>query len=335
MIGSNSLLKDRLRSPVSFFLPSRVFYSSDRPLLRMVHIVLLLALVSCGNPSRTPTATVSFFMQANKIVLPARVNDSRELHLILDTGMAFDGVLIYKPQLTDSLALTDTYRVQVGGAGSEGEKFAVMADSADLHLGGINLPGQAVLVLQDDQLADFPRDGVIGYSFFGHYAVEIDYDRMVLRLWDLHQLDLDSTWHPVPLSFKENRIPWLQAVVNVSGESDLPMSVYIDLASSETLELLIHEDMLWELPDSLEDYYLGRGLSGDIHGYRGTVAALNLGRFTLTRLTAAFAPRDVRSKQPGADAVLGNGALQRFNLVFDYAGETLYLKPNRQFDSRP
>ncbi|MFC1483978.1 aspartyl protease family protein [Candidatus Neomarinimicrobiota bacterium] len=287
------------------------------------------------NPAPETGTSIPFFLQANKIILPARVNNSRELHLILDTGMAFDGVLIYKPQLTDSLALADTYHVQVGGAGSGGLNMAVMTDSANLQVGGLTLPGQAVLVLQDDKLADFPRDGVIGYSFFGHYAVEIDYHRMVIDLHDPGQFELDSAWHPLPIFFKENRIPWLQVGVNVNGEADIPMSVYVDLASGESLALLIHDDMSWVLPEGLEEYYLGRGLSGDIHGYRGTIEALSLGPYTLTGLTAAFAPREVRSKQPGADAVLGNGVLRRFNLVFDYAGKRLYMQPNRQFGSPP
>jgi len=39
----------------------------------------------------------------------------------------------------------------------------------------------------------------------------------------------------------------------------------------------------------------------------------------------------VRSRQQGADGILCNRALQRFNLIFDYAGKKLYLSPNRAF----
>ena len=52
-------------------------------------------------------------------------------------------------------------------------------------------------------------------------------------------------------------------------------------------------------------------------------------------LLLAFAPTLVRSKQDGADAVIGNGLLCRFNVVFDYADTSqarLWLKPNDAFD---
>jgi len=69
-------------------------------------------------------------------------------------------------------------------------------------------------------------------------------------------------------------------------------------------------------------------VSGDIHGKRGRVAWLKLGPYTLRNVATAFAPAEVRSRQRGADGVLGNDAIRRFNVIFDYAGESLYLKPN-------
>ncbi len=37
------------------------------------------------------------------------------------------------------------------------------------------------------------------------------------------------------------------------------------------------------------------------------------------------------TSQDNADAILGHASLSRFNLIFDYAGKMLYLKPNRHF----
>lgn len=50
------------------------------------------------------------------------------------------------------------------------------------------------------------------------------------------------------------------------------------------------------------------------------------------RVMASFAPSEVRSKQDNADAILGNGSLRRFNLIFDYTNKKLYLKPNTHFN---
>ena len=46
---------------------------------------------------------------------------------------------------------------------------------------------------------------------------------------------------------------------------------------------------------------------------------------------AAIVPAAVRSKQVGADAVVANGLLRRFNVIYDYARQKLYLPPNAHF----
>lgn len=77
---------------------------------------------------------------------------------------------------------------------------------------------------------------------------------------------------------------------------------------------------------------LGRGLSGDIYGKTGRIAKLIIGPYELSNITASFADAAVRSKQMGADAILGVGSLRRFNLIFDYANQKLYLTQNRRFN---
>jgi hypothetical protein len=42
-------------------------------------------------------------------------------------------------------------------------------------------------------------------------------------------------------------------------------------------------------------------------------------------------PAEVRSKQEGADAVIGNNVLRRFDLVYDYAHAKVHLRPNRSY----
>jgi hypothetical protein len=62
--------------------------------------------------------------------------------------------------------------------------------------------------------------------------------------------------------------------------------------------------------------------------YRGS---LNLSRAIEVNLSDPDS-LEIRSKQDNADAILGNAALKRFNLIFDYAGGNLYIRPNGHFD---
>ena len=73
------------------------------------------------------------------------------------------------------------------------------------------------------------------------------------------------------------------AAVSIDGGDEVPVSLYIDLASGEAIEMLIQDGMLYELPAGLEEVYLGRGLSGDINGYKGRISSFRLGPYMRLR----------------------------------------------------
>lgn len=282
-------------------------------------------------PAHTQELEIPFMLERNKIILPVRIHNSRELKVILDTGMHFEGLLLYNSDLNDSIIFENTIEVLVPGAGADSGSPALMIDSGAFKVGNVELTDQRIIMLQSDRMKGFPSDGVTGYSLFGNFIVEIDYDRMIITLHGSNKLTFNSTWQSLPVTFKHNKIPWVDAVVNINGDIDIPVSIYIDLASSEALEMLVRDNMQYDLPQEVEDYYLGRGLSGDIYGQKGRISSLKIGSFYLKDVVTAFAPSKIRSKQEGADGVLGNNALRRFNVIFDYEKARLYLKPNTYF----
>ncbi len=292
-----------------------------------------LALSLLGSPAAAapPDAPprIPFTTRVNKVILPVSLGGSRPLQIILDSGMAYDGILIYNSALADSIHLQNPFRAQVGGAGSGPPQTALVADSMAFSAGEVPFENQRVILLEGDAMKGMTSDGVCGHSILGHHAVEINYDRMEIVLHPSGLPRPDETWTELPLTFKENRIPWITVTTGMGGADVETLSCYIDLASSETVEFLTREGMKFTLPDSLESVFLGRGLSGDIHGWRGRVAWVELGGHRLEGLQVAFAPAAVRSKQPGADAVVGNGLLCRFNCIYDLGAGRLFVKPNR------
>jgi hypothetical protein len=153
-----------------------------------------------------------------------------------------------------------------------------------------------------------------------------------MTLHDTNNFKIDSGWTEIPMYFKNNNIPWIDAKVVIENEEPILLSMYIDYASGDAIELLEKSGMKFSLPKVTEEAYLGRGLSGDIYGKKGRVSKLIIGPYELLNVAAVFPPAEVRSKQENADAILGNSALKRFNLIFDYANKKLYIKPNTHFN---
>jgi hypothetical protein len=295
-------------------------------------LCLALVLVSAGAWAMDPRVPID--LVHSKTLVPVQFEGLRELHLILDTGMGFDGLLLFKPGLKDSLGIRNLIAAKIPGAGGGPPSDAFFADSVGFRVGGVRVENQRIIILSESSMGSAAVDGVIGYSLLGHYAVEVDFDSLTLALRDPQAFEPAPGWTSVPLTFGENNLPFLETSIVVEREAPVPLKTYIDCASSEAIELLLRDDMKFTLPQQTTEAYLGRGLSGDIHGQRGTLAKLILGPYELQDVVAAFVPAQIRSKAGGADAVLANAALCRFNLVFDYAHARLLLRPNSHFAER-
>ncbi len=273
-----------------------------------------------------------FTVHYNKTILPVDVGLSRPLRIILDSGMGWDGLLIYNPDIRDSIDLVNPVGANVGGAGQGSAPSAIFSDSMSFSIGGVEFNDQRFVVLQTDAFRGFPSDGVTGNSLLGHFAVEINYDDSTITLHDPDSFrPEEGFWTAIPLVFNENNIPCVKVGISVMDEEPVLLDCYIDYASSETLELLTRPEQKFTLPEEIREVYLGRGLSGDIYGKKGNVSRVIIGPYESYDLEAAFVPAEARSKQTGADAVLAAGLLKQFNLIFDYAKMTLYIRPNKSY----
>jgi len=273
-------------------------------------------------------------MERNKTILPVTIGEVGPLDVLFDSGLSFDGLMIYNPDLRDSIRLNNSIEVQIPGAGSGAPSTALMDSSASFFVGDIEFTNQKIIVLQNDIYKGFPTDGIIGYSILGHYITEIDYDTEQITLHNPENFSPDESWYSIPIYFKDNPIPWIHVSVSIEGEDLTKISTYIDLAAGDAIVLLEKDEMKFSLPKETKEILLGRGLSGDIYGKEGKISKLKIGSFELSEVTTKIAPARIRSKQIGADAVIGNDALRRFNLIFDYSNKLLHIKPNKYFEDK-
>jgi hypothetical protein len=290
-----------------------------------------------GAPSEAPVAAdamrpahIPFEVDRNRTIVRFEVGGSRPLRLILDTGMPMDGVYLFHKEARNEVALEDPIEVLIPGAGGGEPSKGIMAESVPVSAGGVVFGHQRAIISLSEHTQGFPTDGVIGWSLFGHYAVELDYDTMVMTLHPPGSFVPDSTWYALPIALKEN-IPWLSASVDAVGEGAVPVDCYIDFASGDAVELLVREGAKFPIPENMSRAYLGTGLSGDVYGGTGQITSFTIGPHTVFDVPAVFPMAATRSKQEGADAVIGNRLLRRFDLVFDYDGGTLWLRPNDAF----
>ena len=176
------------------------------------------------------------------------------------------------------------------------------------------------------------HDGIIGYSLFGRFVVELDYDRQLMRLHDPDSYETPSDAHVLPLAIR-NRLPYVTLQVAVGGGEPFDAEVVVDLGASHAISLNTDESDQVTVPEEALTAVLGRGISGPVRGQVGRLTSLGLGGAQLDDVLASFPvsehqnPRDVDSMAGN----LGSDVLRRFKTTFDYAGGRLILEPNESF----
>ena len=150
-----------------------------------------------------------------------------------------------------------------------------------------------------------------------------------------HLPELDDTWQPIDIELNENHLPFLKMDVGVNpGDPQKEMLFYLDLASSEYLEMLVKEDQKYQIEVTGDEKVLGTGLSGDFKGSTGVVSKITLGRFQINDCQATFPDAKSRTSQgQQSDGVIGGGFMKMFNTYYDYPNKKIWIRPSKHFDS--
>ncbi len=300
-------------------------------LLIKLCFLLLLPLQDSKAFENVNKHTIPFKLVNNKVLVPINIGNSRSFDLILDSGFGFDGMILFNSELADSITLFNRIQVQIPGAGDGPPTQAIMSDSMTFKSGMCEFKNQRVIILQNSRFKGSGSDGVIGYSYFGHHKVEVDYDNKIITLHDNDDVIDESGWETIPLTFDRSNKPHLNIYVQIKDEEPVLLDVYIDYAASLSLELTVIEGMKFILPDKYEADYGGYGLSGEVIGKTARISKYKIGKYEFRDVTATFFEGNSRSKEKTADGVISNDALRRFNLVFDYYNKKLLIKPNESF----
>ncbi|MGD8375424.1 MAG: aspartyl protease family protein [Acidobacteriota bacterium] len=278
--------------------------------------------------------TIPFETVNNHIVMEMEINGSGPFRTVLDTGMPAPGVVLYGSDRVDALKLDYDSAMQaaVGGAGGKGERLtAQVVPDQKASLPGLEMSGVSLTVLP--RMPDFAayHDAIIGAALFRNFAVEIDPDAGVIRLHDPATFEPPEGAISLPLEIRRG-IPFTTLSVTTLAGDTVPVVLAVDLGASHPVSLNAGTVEGLEVPPGAVETVIGRGISGDVRGRVGRVAAVMLGNVKLENVIATFPVGDHQSPR-GMDSRngnLGSGILGRFAVTFDYAHDRMVLVPGRR-----
>lgn len=295
--------------------------------LLSICFLCLLCLSAWGEV--TPVDTIPFELGAdNRLYVTVYINgqDDRPLRFLLDTG-ATDVVLNSNSPRTEGLA-TFTGSVENSGANSV-ETIPSTAPSQVVRVGSQAISGLKLIAIPYPPDA---WDGVLGLSYLRNFDVCIDYRRKAIFLYELGDGQKAVSDKAVRLKMDYRLgVPVVPVGVKVNGV-DYQVSVEVDTGSDRVFDL--------NTPFVRRNGLLGTQKPFAISRIAGTVKdggelqnvyfdSVSLDWLALPRIPGAFSTVTTGVQASEAmDGVLGNNFLQRFNQLYDFKNNYLYLEVN-------
>lgn len=276
---------------------------------------------------------VPFDLYANNILVQCRINASRPVWLIFDTGASIN---VLNERLVKELGLRAKGTASLGGGG--GTAAGAFVEGATVSLTGVEAYGQLIAAVPLDAMpALFGRDvrGIIGNNFISHFVVEINYAGKTIIFHDPDAYNLSGERDAIEM---ENRgdIPFVKVEFLMSGRDTVAGWLEIDTGSNRIFDInrpfAETHKLLASLPKNrMAEGGGGAGVGGDTKYIEARISSLRLGRYTIRRPVVSISQDTAGFGAGDAAGAIGSDLLRRFTVVLGYRSRRMLLKPNAHF----
>lgn len=280
-----------------------------------------------------------FELVNNLVVIPVEINGV-ELSFLLDTGV--NSTILFSIGDKDSLNLKNSEVIYLRGLGAGEPVKALKSSGNEMTIGEAYNKDLVLYMVYDNPISlsnrmGIPIHGIIGYDFFKDFIIEFNYPKKQLIAHKPGSFEPKNCRNCVELDLKfERNKPY----VTISGEIEdktVPLNLLIDSGSGDALWIFADKSKNIELPEKCFEDFLGFGMAGSVYGQRSRIKSIEIGGLKMSEITASF-PDSIYYKGIATfgerNGSLGAQILSRFKVTFDYPGNKITLKPNKNF-SKP
>jgi hypothetical protein len=269
--------------------------------------------------------TIPISIRHGKLHLEGRINDSRMLDFIFDTGAEI--CALYPSALPKGTKLR--FDGTTTNSGTGGTTLRQTSSDNRLEIAGLRWDHEPVMYVEKQ--AD-RADGIVGYQVFDGKVVEIDFDRMVMMIHDTvpaHAAGFAKT--PMPFS---GSLPAVESIL-VNGEKRASGLFVLDTGGTGAMVVN-------------QAFAASHGLHGTMKYLRASTSRgvgsagirnhlLLLPQLTIADFALPNVPINVELPSGGNEAppggVLCMEVLQRFNMILDFQRNEAYFRPNMSFNA--
>jgi len=277
-------------------------------------------------------ASIPFQLYGNMIVMELSVDESTPLNFIFDTGA---GGTVINARTADRLDIVGDEAVSREGATGMAE--IVRSTDHIVYVEDVSFQDVTLGIAElghIEKRIGTPIDGVIGWLILSQYAVRIDYDAMLIEIYDNNKFEYDfgdsgytlevqgtAIFTNVTTAFKSGNIFTGKVLVDTGAGN----TFYFNTPFIEENDLLAEMDTYYERET--------QSISTEsAHAYTTMLANLSISDYEFSTLPVTMAIAEAgASSWSGPMGILGNGVLKHFNVFIDLQQKRMSLEPNRLY----
>lgn len=294
--------------------------------------ILCLALSTFHLRAQEPEAVIPFAIINGHIYIDLQINDSEPLHFVFDTGATAN---LMSEKAAESLGIEASGSQSVQGA--SGSTNIKSANIREMNIESLSFQGANFLIMNIDHLSDedHPLSGIIGSTVLNNFIVEIDYDQSEIKLFTRKNFEAPDDWTKQSFSLQPFGVPVVSATITLPSGKKLAGPYLIDTGAATTIKFntpFVNENKLIE---GLGDHYsyTSKALKNEATDEVSKLPAYEVFGQTFTNFAVRLSQvKKGVSSYGKIDGILGLDILKRFNTIYDYGRQTMYLKPNTLFD---
>ena len=276
---------------------------------------------------------IPFTMHNGKPILDVEINGKKAI-LMIDNGILWDQIWLFGSPLVEELQLKPFEKSSIGGAGEGDPTSAYTSSNITLKFKDIIFYEQPVLV--SPPAAGFNKmfpgaGGQLCNTFFKHFIVEFDFINNEIILHQPEQFKYTGEGSVLDLTLNESgthAVPFSLTMLNGKVFND---KADVDFGGIHELSIALNNKNNIQIPAKAEriDSYGAQGLAPE---YKGKIQSMTFGKYKFDEPTVFFGDEETSRIHPGNLGVLGLPLFMKFNIIFDYINNKLYITPNSKFD---
>jgi Aspartyl protease len=304
---------------------SRLFWRLTLPVIAPMLLSALLRAEPPEPPGKivfagdSKSSTFAFDWRKGMIFVQVRINGSRPLSFVLDSGSS--RILIDRKLATElGLNANGKGSLQGAGAGRVPIEFIHGVRMAFPGVEGTGFELSTADLQPLEHSLGVKVDGILGYEVLSRFVVTVDYEAKNLTFTLPEAFHPSSLAQSLPIELRD-KWPFVKAELSLPGPVVVQDSFLIDIGSSDAVDHPIV--MKLQSRVSAES---GIGLGAPVQGATARANSLRLGRYTLEGpIVSCCGATEATSK------MIGNEVLRRFTVTFDYPSSQIFITPNSYF----